>query len=91
MKKFLVIGCLVLLAAPAFAMDGRNAVNQCINRGPACKYKVHPNGTIDIFVDGHIIWCGSDTEECIMISRKKGKTGTTPIAPGTTPDKLLAG
>ncbi len=41
----------LFIAAPAFATNGRQAVNSCIDRGSACTWTVDAAGGIDIMVE----------------------------------------
>jgi len=55
----------------ALSLDGRNAVNQCINRGPACTYTVGVNGEIFIRVGGELIYCDGAEYECSVLRKQK--------------------
>lgn len=77
---------LFVLAGEAAAMDGRNAVNQCINRGNGCVYSVGSSGDIIILVDDKIIYCESATSECVVTRKKVGKrVGMGPLGPDAQP------
>ncbi len=69
---FSLTASLLGLVSPAMAVDGRHAVGLCIERGPACHWRVDPYGGIDIFVDGHWISCLNATTECVVLMKPTG-------------------
>lgn len=58
-----------LSATPAFAINGSEAVNQCLQQGARlCAFASQPDGSIRITTrDGHALRCGSANSACEML------------------------
>jgi hypothetical protein len=76
-KRILAVIALTLsvyvLSAPASAIDGRNAVNQCVNltaSGARCSWAVNSKGEVDVCTKSGCVTCPSATGTCV-----KARTG----------------
>ncbi|HEY9642821.1 MAG TPA: hypothetical protein V6C57_20200 [Coleofasciculaceae cyanobacterium] len=59
----------IALSLPAWAIDGRTAVGQCIDStatGARCGWSVSKDGSIDICNKNGCVTCPSATGECTM-------------------------
>jgi hypothetical protein len=80
----LVLTGLGLVATPALATKGSDAIAQC-NAKPGCQVKNGPNGTINIVTgDGHLIWCSDAGEGDCQVIYKKGPHDKPEVAHPTS-------
>jgi hypothetical protein len=73
---------LTAFALPASAMDGRTAVEICINAtasGENCVWAVNDKGEVDICSKSGCVYCPSATGECKEAAARDRPTRTLPL------------
>jgi hypothetical protein len=69
---FAAMVAVLTLSTPAFAVNGRTAVGNCIDSQVRCAWSVSKDGSIDICTSGGCVTCPSATSECVPA--RKGRT-----------------
>jgi hypothetical protein len=83
---FTVVALVVAHPSPAFAINGRDAVNVCIDStasGARCEWSVNKKGEVDICNKSGCVTCPSATGECTTASKTRPRPTTT-LPAGTT-------
>ncbi len=72
LKALTLVAFAAALVAPAFAIDGRTAVEACINstaQGDHCAWAVNDKGEVDLCNKSGCVYCASATAECTAAAK----------------------
>jgi hypothetical protein len=85
LRGALLVGAVLLVTAPAHAIDGRTAVGVCIDStasGARCAWSVNGNGEIDICNKNGCVYCKNADSQCVKAARGRPRP-TRPLPVGT--------